>query len=147
MSVSYTLLVVVVDVVVTVVAGEIAVALDTTVVTLPRIWFAVVAIITALFVGTIVCPFAVISTLTWSPSLMMTASCGNCGFTLRLVRDPELAALRPRPIFARRLLSEPVFFSKSGGAGGTVVRPAAFLCSCCNRAYCSCRAFCFLRSS
>lgn len=51
-------------------------------------------------------------------------------FTVRLVSDPELAALIPRPIFARRLLSEPVFLSRSGGAGGTVVSPAAFLCNC-----------------
>lgn len=50
--------------------------------------------------------------------------------TLRLVNEPELAALIPNPIFANRLLSEPVFFNKSGGAGGTVAKPAAFLCNC-----------------
>lgn len=66
---------------------------------------------------------------------------------MRLVREPELAALRPRPIFASKLLSEPVFFKRSGGAGGTVARPAVFLCSCWSLAYCSCNAFCFRNSS
>lgn len=79
------------------------------------------------------------------PSLMGTATAAV--FTLRLVSDPELAALIPKPILAKRLLSEPVFFRRSGGAGGTVVNPAAFLCNCCSRAYCSCSAFCLRNNS
>lgn len=138
--------------VVTVVAEPVVVEADTTVMEVGTptgtIWLLVVVVVVVVVAKVIgsICPLVISILVTWLASPI--ASCETiCGLILRLVRDPELAALRPRPIFARRLLSEPVFFRRSGGAGGTVVRPAAFLCSCCSLAYCSCRAFCFLRSS
>lgn len=66
-----------------------------------------------------------------APAAVLPASLPRVAvLTLRLVNEPELAALIPNPIFANRLLSEPVFFKRSGGAGGTVAKPAAFLCNC-----------------
>lgn len=73
---------------------------------------------------------------------------GACAPGARCVNDPEIceAADSPRPIFTKRLLSDPVFFSNRSG-GGTMASDAPELrCSCCKRAYCSCSARC-LRSS
>lgn len=57
--------------------------------------------------------------------------------------EPDIGAavLMDKPIFNSRLPSLPVFFSCSRSGGG------CDRCSCCNRVYCSCNAFCFRNSS
>lgn len=59
--------------------------------------------------------------------------------------DEAAVKLLPSPIFASRLLSEPVFFSIISGPG--IERAVVPRCNCCSRAYCSCNAFCLRRSS